>query len=175
MKAPLFIRPLTSDERQELLAGTTSTNALKRRRCRILLANAEGRTATKIAAALGCAQQTVLNALNAFATEGLACLIEKSHCPKNRRALIAAQSAEKIQAILHREPRDYGKPSGRWTYAAIAEVVYEQGLSDRAVSEETIRQLVLRLGMDRNRGKGEGALHSTSPAARPTAILCGSH
>jgi transposase len=148
MKAPLFIRPLTRDEQQALQAGLGSPSPFTQRRCRMLLANADGRTATNIAALLGCAQQTVLNALNAFAAEGLECLVEKSHCPKRPHALIAASSAEKIRAIVRQHPREFGKPAHRWTYAAVAEVAYEQGLSERAVSDETIRQLVLRLGMD---------------------------
>ena len=141
-----------------LRASLDSPSAFTQRRCRVLLANAEGRTAAKIAALLGCAQQTVLNALNAFAAEGLDCLVEKSHCPKRRRELIAPSSAEQIRAIVRRHPREFGKSTRRWTYATVAEVAHEQGLSERAVSEETIRQVVLRLGMDWKRDTRCGAL-----------------
>lgn len=174
MKAPLFIRSLTTEERRALEEGLGSSNAFTQRRCRILLANAEGRTASKIAASLGCAQQTVLNALNAFAAEGLACLAEKSRCPKSRRVLIGAQSAEKIRAILRREPREFGKPTPRWTYAAVAEVAFEQGLVERTVSDGAIRQVVQRLGMDWKRIRVAAAQRGASGgcARGPVVAAC---
>jgi transposase len=148
MKAPLFVRPLSIKERQILQGGRHSLDAFTQRRCQILLASAEGQTTTRIAAALGCAHQTVLNALNAFAADGLGCLIAKSHRPKNTRALIGGFSAEQIRSMLRRCPSEFGQARGRWTLAVLAKVAFEQGLTDREVSEETIRQVVKRLGMD---------------------------
>ncbi|SER69106.1 Winged helix-turn helix, partial [Azotobacter beijerinckii] len=89
MKAPLFVRPLTTEERQALQAGLRAREAFTLRRCQILLASADGKTATEIAALFGCATQTVRNTLRAFAAEGLACLSEKSHRPKRVRPLLA--------------------------------------------------------------------------------------
>ncbi|WP_396335897.1 helix-turn-helix domain-containing protein [Azotobacter beijerinckii] len=85
MKAPLFVRPLSTQERQALQAGLRAREAFTLRRCQILLASADGKTATEIAALFGCATQTVRNTLRAFAAEGLACLSEKSHRPKRVR------------------------------------------------------------------------------------------
>ncbi|NEV64782.1 helix-turn-helix domain-containing protein [Thiorhodococcus minor] len=173
MKAPLFIRPLTASERQALAAGLSSPDAFTQRRCKILLANVAGKTAPKIAASLGCAQQTVLNALNAFEREGLGCLVEKSHrTKKTRRPLIQGHSAEKICSILRRDPREFGKPHRRWTYAAVAEVAFEQGLSERAVSEETIRQVILRLGLDWKQARAGVVLRARSDALRQSAVAC---
>lgn len=158
MKAPLFVRPLSLKELQILRGGLHSLDAFTQRRCQILLASAEGRTATHIATSLGCAQQTVLNALNAFATDGLGCLIAKSHRPKNTRALIGGFSAEQIRSMLRRCPSEFGKARGRWTLAVLARVAFEQGLTDHEVSEETIRQVVKRLGMDwKEARQGAGA------------------
>ncbi len=168
MKAPLFIRPLSTEERRALQAGRDACDAFTRRRCRILLANAEGMTAAKIAASLGCALQTALNALNAFAAEGLDCLAEKSHSPKTSRVLIAGQSAESVGALLHRSPREFGKPSSVWSFGLVAEVAFEQGITDRKVSEETIRQFMKRLGVDWSQAKR----HSGSPR-RTTPLIAG--
>src|SRR5262245_45649795 len=85
MKPPLFVRPLTDAERAALRAGLRSPDAFTLRRSRILLASADGLRPAQIAARLGCASQSVRNALRAFAAEGLECLKEKSHRPKSVR------------------------------------------------------------------------------------------
>jgi len=49
MRAPIFVRPLTDAEREQVAAGLRSTNAFTLRRCQILLASARGERATVIA------------------------------------------------------------------------------------------------------------------------------
>src|SRR5262249_4801824 len=55
--------------------------------------------------------------------------------------------------LLHRSPRDFGKPTSVWTLAVAAEVCHEQGLTERPVSDETIRQALVRLGIGWKRAK----------------------
>ena len=62
-------------------AGLRSPDAFTLRRCQILLASAEGLKPSEIAARLGCASQTVRNAIRAFAAEGLACLPRSPTAP----------------------------------------------------------------------------------------------
>jgi hypothetical protein len=69
MKSPLFIRPLTDAERAALRQGLRSPDAITLRRCQILLHSDQGRRPSQVAAALGCATQTVRDALRAFAAE----------------------------------------------------------------------------------------------------------
>lgn len=52
-------------------AGLRSPDAFVLRRCQILLASAEGRTAYQIARTFGCHDQTVPNAIYKFNEEGL--------------------------------------------------------------------------------------------------------
>jgi transposase len=78
MHPPLFIRPLSAEERAHLRAGLRSGDAFTLRRCQILLASDQGQSLRVIARNLGCAKGTVRNALNAFRAEGLACLRAKS-------------------------------------------------------------------------------------------------
>ena len=49
--------------------------------------------------------------------------------------------------------RDFGKPTGLWTLALAAEVAHAEGLTDRPVSIETIRQALKRLGVGWRRAK----------------------
>jgi hypothetical protein len=49
MKAPIFVRTLSKEERQELEAGLRSSDAFVLRRCQILLASSRGEHSPRIA------------------------------------------------------------------------------------------------------------------------------
>jgi transposase len=119
----------------------------------ILLASADGLTPSAIAARLGCASQTARNAIRAFDAEGLACLPRKSNRPRSSRPELDDARCQRPRAILHRGPRDFGKPTSLWTLALAAEVCHERGLTARLVSDETIRQALLRMGVGWKRAK----------------------
>ena len=153
MKPPLFVRPLTDAERAALRAGLRSPNAFTLRRCQVLLASAEGQRPAQIAARFGCASLSVRNAIRAFAADGLACLQERSHRPVSVRPEIDEAGCERLRALLHRSPRDFGKPTSLWTLALAAEVAFTEGITARLVSDETIRQALKRLGVGWKRAK----------------------
>jgi transposase len=153
MGTPSFIRPLALDEHRAIKAGLRSPDSFTLRRCQILLASAEGLRPSLIAARLGCASQTVRNAIRAFAAEGLACLSRKSNRPKSSRPELDLARCQRLRALLHRSPRDFGKPTSLWTLALAAEVALAEGLTARLVSDETIRQALIRLGVGWKRAK----------------------
>src|SRR5215212_346896 len=66
MKPPIFVRELSEKDRERLEAGLRSKDAFVMRRCQILLASARGESPPKIAQSLGCASQTVRNAIRGF-------------------------------------------------------------------------------------------------------------
>ena len=153
MKPPLFVRPLSPEESLTLRAGLRSPSAFTLRRCQILLASAEGLKPAAIRARLGCATQTVRDALRAFAAEGTACLREKSHRPRSARPALDAAAAERLRALLHRSPRDFGKPTSLWTLGLAAEVAFAEGITARVMSGESIRRALKRLGVGWKRAK----------------------
>jgi transposase len=153
MKPPTFVRPLTDDERQALKAGLRSTDAFTLRRRQILLQSAEGQRPRAIAAAVGCCVQSVRNAIRAFQAEGTACLAEKSSRPEAIREAFDDGGRRRLRELLHRSRRDFGKPTGLWTLELAAEVAHAQGLTDRPVSGETVRQALIRLGVGWRRAK----------------------
>ena len=153
MQTPLFVRPLTADERATLETGLRSSSAFTVRRCQILLASAEGQATTRIACELRCTDQTVRNTIHAFHQRGLAGLQPLSSRPHSTSTIFDAGACESLRALLHQSPRTFGKPTSRWTLALAAEVSFAQGLTPRLVSDETIRLALRRLRVTWKRAK----------------------
>jgi transposase len=153
MKAPIFIRPLTVDERQQIKAGLRSCDAFVLRRCQILLASERGERAPAIARELGCDDQTVRNVINGFNTSGLAVLTAESSRPRRLRTAFSDASQERLRDLLHRPPRDFGKERSLWTLELAAQVSFEQGLIAAPTSVESVRRALKRLGTNWKRAK----------------------
>src|SRR5215208_3260991 len=117
MKPPIFVRTLSKEEREALEAGLRSSDAFVLRRCQILLASARRERPPGIAENLGCGSQTVRNAIHAFDQRGW----------------------EALREMLHHNPRKYGKQSSLWTLRMAAEVSFEEGITERPLSGESIR------------------------------------
>jgi transposase len=153
MKPPLYIRPVTDEERTALEAGLHSHEAFTVRRCQILLASAERQKPSAIAKTLRCAPQTVRNVLHAFDARGLACMQRGSNVPITVEPVLTAEKREQLRAILHQSPRTFGQPARVWTLTRLAEVCHEQGLSDTMLSCPTILDAIVRLGVSWRRAK----------------------
>src|SRR3954447_12413746 len=153
MKPPLFVRPLSTEEHRALRGGLRSPSAFTLRRCQILLASAEGLKPSRIRDRLGCSTQTARDAIRASHAAGTGCLGERSHRPKSARPEIDAPAAERLRALLHRSPRDFGKPTSLWTLDLAAEVARAEGITPRVMSRESIRRALKRLGVGWTRAK----------------------
>lgn len=95
----MYVRPFSTDEPQQLKAGLRSSDAFTVRRCQIWLASARGQRPAQMARNVGCATQSVRNAIRAFQTQGLACLQAQSRRPKRTRVILDAQKREQLQAL----------------------------------------------------------------------------
>jgi len=144
---PLFVRELSDPERQTLQAGLRSSDGFTVRRCHILLASARGDTAPVIAQAVGCSPQAVRNVLRAFEARGLAVVTMQSCRPHTAAKLFDPERSERLKALLHQSPRQFGKARSTWTLALAAEVCAEHGITAERVSYETIRDALKRLGV----------------------------
>lgn len=153
MRLPIFVRPLTEDERKRLEAGLRSSDAFVLRRCQILLASARLERVPSIARALSCDEQTVRNAIHAFNQRGVAALCAGSHRPHRLRTALGEIDADTFKTLLHRPPRDFGKETSLWTLELVAIVCVEQGWTAVQVSAETIRQTLKRVGINWKRAR----------------------
>ena len=153
MQAPLFVRPLTDAERQAVEAGLRSSQAFTLRRSQIILASARGAHTPAIAAALGCSDQTVRDAIHAFDRAGLGALAPASERPHTLRPAFDATAAERLRDLLHRSPRDFGHATSLWTLELAAATAQAEGLTTSRVSGETIRAALARLDVRWKRAK----------------------
>ena len=145
MKQPIFVRPLSNDERKRLEAGLRSKDAFVLRRSQMLLASSRGDEVPPIAKNLGCGQQTVRDAIHDFNARGTDALAAKSSRPKRTRDAFDEKSADALRGLLHRSPREFGRDTSLWTLSMTAEVAFEEGITERQVSGETVRSTLARL------------------------------
>ncbi len=145
MKPPIFVRSLSENEREALETGLRSKDAFVLRRCQILLASSRGQSPPEIARSLACGSQTVRNAIHAFNGRGLGALTPGSSRPRRVHAAFDEESAEALRQMLHRSPREFGYDTSLWTLEMAADAAFEQGLTQRRVSGETVRATLVRL------------------------------
>src|SRR3954468_8964535 len=84
-------------------------------------------------------------------------LIETLHKASRRPHTIHAafdeKQAGKLREILHKSPRSFERHSSLWTLEMAAEVSFEEGLTKKRVSGETIRTTLERMGVRWQRAK----------------------
>jgi transposase len=154
MKKPIVVRPLTDAERTRLEAGLRSHAAFVLRRCQILLASARGERSPELAWAVSRTDQTVRNVIRAFAAQDIdACWTRRSHRPHRPRTKRDAAAHERLRALLHQSPRQFGQPTGGWTLELAAEVSFAQGIALERVSAEANRLALTCLGVSGKRAK----------------------
>ncbi len=93
------------------------------------------------------------NAIHDFNERGLDALKPGSSRPKRLRTAFDADGAEALREMLRQDPRKFGKGSSLWTLEMAAEVSFEEGMTNRRVSGETIRATLARLGVRWERAK----------------------
>lgn len=153
MKASLYVRELTDNERSILESGLRSDDGFRVRRSQILLASARHEKANKIAEMVGCTAQSVRNVIHDFEARSVNCLQAGSNQPHSVEPVLTANKRERLQEIMHQSPRVYGKTHSTWTLKLLAEVCQETGLSERELSAPTLLDAVVRLGSSWKRAK----------------------
>jgi hypothetical protein len=99
METPIFVRPLSEEERESLQKGLRSKDTFTMRRSQMLLASSRGERAPNIALNLGCASQTVRDAIHDFNGRGLLALQAKSSRPKRTRDAFDRKNAEELREM----------------------------------------------------------------------------
>jgi hypothetical protein len=147
MRKPIFVRPLTEDERTRLEDGLRSKDRFVLRRCQILLASARGERAPRITATLGGDDQTGRSVLRLFEQRDLeAGVLPGANRPKTSRAKLEAAPTARLRGLLPLRPRPFRRPTGVWTLERAAEGCFAPGITRERVSDATSRLALKRLG-----------------------------
>lgn len=153
MRHPIYVHELTAEEQQTVDAGLRSKDVFTLRRCQIIAASARKERVPVIARTVGCDEQTVRNAIHAFNSSGVSVLTRQSTRPQHIEVAFPDDKIEQLKALLHRSPRDFGKPTSVWTLELAAEVSFTQGLTPKRVSREAVRTALQRVDINWKRAK----------------------
>ena len=144
---------MTAAERQALRQGLKSADGFAVRRCQILLASAGGAGPAAIGATVGLSPQAVRNAIRAFGAAGLGGRARKRPVAKAPATVWDRKHDDELKDLLHRRPREFGKPTSLWTLALAAEVSHQKGWTTRRLTAEGMRGVLARLGIGWRRAK----------------------
>lgn len=147
------VRELTAAERQALRRGLKAADGFTVRRCQSLLASADGAGPAAIGTVVGLSAQAVRDAIRAFHARGLACLTRRPPVAKAPALVWDRTHDGDLKDLLHRRPREFGKPTRLWTLALAAEVCHTKGWTTRRLTAEGMRGVLARLGIGWKRAK----------------------
>lgn len=150
---PLYAGRLTEEETTVLKTGLRSPSAFTVRRCQILLKSAKWQTASQIAKALDCSDQTVREAIRAYHQEGLDCLREKSHARHDQEPTIHEAGCTRLKEIIRLSPRTFGFQTSVWTRPLLAKVLSQEGYTRQEVSPSAITAALKRVDIAWRRAK----------------------
>jgi hypothetical protein len=151
---PLYARELTDEERQTLRASLKSSDGFRVRRAQMILMSAdEHLKVTEIGRRVGCQGQAVRVAIHAFHDQGLSCLEAGSHARHDDQGAFDEAAREKLREMIQQSPREFDYDTSLWTLDLLAQASYEQGLTERQVTGETVRATLVRMGIRWQRAK----------------------
>lgn len=154
MHPPLFAREPSPEEQRHLDAALRSKSAFTMRRAQIVRLSRRRLHASEIAERLGCSAGTVRNGIRAFNECGAPDAFERGKPgPKTSERIFGRTERERLLAVMRRSPRQFGRARSTWSLSLLAEVAFEEGLTEREVSHETVRQALLALGHRWKRAK----------------------
>lgn len=150
---PLYVRKLTTEEKETLHQGLRSPSAFTVRRSQILLKSHDRQKAQSIAQSLHCSDQAVREAIHAFNEEGVACLTEKSHARYDQSPLIDEAGGEHLEGLVRLSPRTLGHETSVWTRPLLAQQLQAEGHTSSEISVTSISNALPRVGISWRRAK----------------------
>lgn len=161
MFQPLFVRPLTLDEREGLKQYSESPNREQATRAGVILLSAEGKTAAEINQSLGSHPANIKKWIRKFNSDGLIGISSKKRGPQGGpRPNFTSAQIEEILRLASMKPAEAGHRFKEWTPQKLATAAIEQRIVER-ISHVTVRQILKR------QSNGNGAVDSTAVSPSP--------
>ena len=151
---PIYAREIREEERQELRRELKSGNGIIVRRSHIILMSADDSLKIPmIAKRVGYSDETVRQVIHDFNQAGIEAIYPKlSARPDDQRAF-KDDARDRLKELVHQNARDYGCESSMWTLKLLAEVSYQQDLTERLVHPDTVGETLHQLGIDWKKAK----------------------
>lgn len=141
-------------ERRELREGLKDRNGIVVRRSQAVLMSAnEGLIPRAIADRLEWNRESIRQVIHAFNEHGTACLYPRSSARPDDQRAFKDEARERLREMILCSPREFGRDTSLWTLDLLAEVSYEQGLTDHRVHLDTISETLKQMGMPWKRAK----------------------
>ena len=151
---PIYARAITKEERQALRKELKSATGVVVRRSHIILMSAdEGLKAQVIAERVAYSDETVRQLIQQFNKEGLLTIYPKAYGRHDDQRAFKDAAREQLKAIVHQSPRNFGCESSMWTLQLLAEVSYQEGLTERLVHLDTVGETLHQLGVNWKKAK----------------------
>ncbi len=151
---PIYARTITEEERKTLQTELKSSQGVGVRRSPIILMSAdEGLKAQAIAKRVGYSDETVRQVIECFNAEGLSAIYPKSNARHDDQRAFKDAEREQLLSIVHQSPRDFGCESSVWTLSLLAQVSYQEGLTERLVHRDTMSETLRQLGVNWKKAK----------------------
>lgn len=153
MKPFLFVRDLTDAEDAALRDAARSDDPFARHRATVIRLSARRQRLDQIADVLAISLSGVRLIVHDFHERGLDSLRRRPMGPRTPTRTFDDEASQRLMALVHRSPRDFGKPRSTWSLPLLAEVAFAEGVTAREVSGETVRQAIAAMGHSWQRAK----------------------
>lgn len=97
--------------------------------------------------------RTTRNTIRAFGQQELECLKAQSSRPKTVKPIFDEDKRSQLRSLLHVTPRNFGRSRSTWTLDLLAEICWEQGITEKQVSRTTIEEALKAMGITWSRAK----------------------
>lgn len=163
MFQPLFVRPLTLEEREGLKQFCESSNKEQATRAGVILLSADGKTTAEINQSLGSHPTNIKKWIRKFNADGVDGISTKKRGPQGGpRPNFTSSQIEEILRLASMRPADAGYRFKEWTPQKLATAAIERRIVDR-ISHVTVRQILKR------QCNGNGVTGLTVPVLPPRA------
>src|SRR5436190_19346589 len=144
MFQPLFVRPLTLEEREGLKQYSESTSKEQAIRASVILLSAEGQTAAEINQSLGSHPTNIKKWIRKFNADGLEGISSKKRGPQGGpRPNFTSSQIDAILRLASMKPAEAGYRFKEWTPQKLATAAIERHIVER-ISHVTVRQILKR-------------------------------
>jgi len=138
----LFVRALTTDEREGLNHYSKSSSSQEGVRARVVLLSAEGRTTAEISESVGSHPSNIKKWIRNFNRDGVDGISEKKRGPQGGpRPKFTPFQIEEMLRLAGTKPGEAGYEFKEWSPQKLATAAMERGIVDR-ISHVTVRQML---------------------------------